>query len=104
MSSRSRREFQALAGGTLALVLGLATTTGPSPQRVLRVCADPNNLPFSNARGEGFENRLAQLVGKSLGARVRYTWWPQRRGFIRNTLDAGRCDLVIGIPSDVNLV
>lgn len=64
----------------------------------LRVCADPNNLPFSNQRGQGFENALAQLVADELGRDLRYVWWPQRRGFIRNTLAAGRCDLVIGVP------
>ena len=59
------------------------------PQRTLRVCADPNNLPFSNSRMEGFENRIADLIARDLGARVEYTWWPQRRGFVRNTLRAG---------------
>jgi mxaJ protein len=75
----------------------------PEPGRVLRVCADPNNLPFSNRRGEGFENRLATLIGRELGAEVRYTWWAQRRGFIRNTLRAGRCDVVMGVPSSFEL-
>jgi mxaJ protein len=68
-------------------------------QHVLKVCADPNNLPFSNRRGEGFENKIAQLVAKDLNARVEYTWWAQRRGFFRNTLKAGECDLVIGVPA-----
>ena len=67
--------------------------------RVLRVCADPNNLPFSDSAGRGFENRLAELVAADLGATVRYTWWAQRRGFIRNTLGAGACDLVPGVPA-----
>lgn len=66
---------------------------------VLRVCADPNNLPFSNRRGEGFENRLAALIAGELGRRVEYTWWAQRRGFVRNTLGAGTCDLIPGIPA-----
>ena len=66
----------------------------------LKVCADPNNLPFSNQAGEGFENRLAQMLGQALGEKVEYTWWAQRRGFIRNTLKAGRCDVVIGVPSN----
>jgi quinoprotein dehydrogenase-associated probable ABC transporter substrate-binding protein len=69
------------------------------PAGVLRVCADPNNLPFSNQRGEGFENKLADLLGQDLGERVEYTWWAQRRGFFRNTLKAGMCDVVIGVPS-----
>lgn len=62
----------------------------------LRVCADPNNLPFSNRRREGFENELAELVARKLGKVVSYTWHAQRRGFIRNTLYADECDIVIG--------
>ena len=78
-----------------------ADTAPASPDNpVLKVCADPNNLPFSNQAGEGFENRLAQLLGQALGEKVEYTWWAQRRGFIRNTLKAGRCDVVIGVPSN----
>ena len=85
------------------LVLALAgaaslTRPGAGPAR-LRVCADPNNLPFSNSREEGFENRLAALMAREMGARVAYTWWPQRRGFFRETLNAGRCDVVMGVPA-----
>jgi mxaJ protein len=69
------------------------------PAGVLRVCADPNNLPFSNQRGEGFENKIAELLAQDLGEHVEYTWWAQRRGFFRNTLKAGMCDVVIGVPS-----
>jgi mxaJ protein len=69
------------------------------PSGVLRVCADPNNLPFSNQRGEGFENKIAELLAHDLGERVEYTWWAQRRGFFRNTLRAGTCDVVIGVPA-----
>ncbi|HEX2204581.1 MAG TPA: substrate-binding domain-containing protein, partial [Longimicrobium sp.] len=84
-----------------------AALVAKAPERdpsVLRVCADPNNLPFSNERGEGFENRLAELLAREMGRRVEYTWWAQRRGFIRNTLRAGECDLVAGIPSSFELV
>ncbi len=70
----------------------------------LRVCADPNNLPFSNRAEEGFENRLAELVAAELGRTVAYTWWPQRRGFVRNTLGAGTCDLVLGVPAGFELL
>ena len=77
----------------------------PSPEsRVLRVCADPNNLPFSNERQEGFENKLAELIAGELQAELRYTWWAQRRGFIRNTLAAGLCDVLLGVPSSSDLV
>jgi mxaJ protein len=67
------------------------------------VCADPNNLPFSNAKREGFENKLATLVARELGATVQYTWWAQRRGFFRNTLNAGLCDVVMGVPMSFEL-
>jgi mxaJ protein len=70
----------------------------------LRVCADPNNLPFSNHRLEGFENRLADVVAAELGTTVQYTWWAQRRGFLRNTLNAGVCDVVLGLPSSLESV
>jgi mxaJ protein len=65
----------------------------------LRVCADPNNLPFSNRNSQGFENKIAELVARDLRRPLAYLWSPQRRGFIRTTLDAGRCDLVIGVPA-----
>jgi quinoprotein dehydrogenase-associated probable ABC transporter substrate-binding protein len=71
--------------------------------RELVVCADANNLPFSNERQEGFENKLADLVARDLGASVRYTWMPQRRGFVRNTLRAHRCDVIMGVPSGFEL-
>ncbi len=69
------------------------------PHGVLRVCADPNNLPYSNEKREGFENKLAELVARDLGARVQYTWWAQRRGYVRNTLRAGKCDVLMGVPT-----
>ncbi|HEX8685816.1 MAG TPA: quinoprotein dehydrogenase-associated putative ABC transporter substrate-binding protein, partial [Pyrinomonadaceae bacterium] len=73
------------------------------PAGVLRVCADPNNLPFSNERGEGFENKIAELLAADLHERLEYTWWAQRRGFFRNTLRAGACDVVVGVPSSFEL-
>ncbi|HMH55230.1 MAG TPA: transporter substrate-binding domain-containing protein, partial [Gemmatimonadales bacterium] len=82
--------------GLLLALLGCGPA--PKPARELRVCADPNNLPFSNQRREGFENRLADLIAGELGDTVRYTWQPQRRGFLRNTLNANACDVVMGMP------
>ena len=70
----------------------------------LRVCADPNNLPFSNDKGEGFENRLADMIAAESGATVTYTWSAQRRGFLRNTLDARECDVVMGAPTKLDRV
>ncbi|HEY0139759.1 MAG TPA: substrate-binding domain-containing protein [Thermoanaerobaculia bacterium] len=78
----------------------------PAPEtetRTLRVCSDPNNLPFSNARAEGFENKLATLIASDLNAKVEYMWWPQRRGFVRNTLRANACDVIVGVPSAFEL-
>jgi mxaJ protein len=87
------------------LVAALAAPDGRlSAAPALRVCADPNNLPFSNRAGEGFENRLASLIAAEIGARVEYTWWPQRRGFIRNTLQARACDVVMGLPDASGMV
>ena len=74
----------------------------------LRVCADPQNMPFSNEKMEGLENRIADLIAKDFGADLTYTWWGQRRGFIRNTmsatLESGRCDVVLGVPEKYDLV
>ena len=78
----------------LILLLGCGVRS-----KELRVCADPNNLPFSNRKEEGFENRLADLVAHELGARVRYVWQAQRRGLIRNTLGADLCDVLMGFPA-----
>jgi mxaJ protein len=85
---------------SVAFVIALAAAAScAEPSRVLRVCADPNNLPFSNDDLEGFENRIAELVGEELNARIEYVWWAQRRGFIRNTLREGICDAVMGVPA-----
>ena len=93
-----------LAAAVITIVGVRATDESASgPSRVLRVCADPNNLPFSNERREGFENRLAELVAGELDARVSYTWWAQRRGFIRNTLNADLCDVIMGVPGSIEL-
>jgi mxaJ protein len=64
----------------------------------LRVCADPDNLPYSRADGSGFENRIAQLVADDLKLPLAYEWLPDRRGFVRKTLGAQRCDVIIGVP------
>jgi quinoprotein dehydrogenase-associated probable ABC transporter substrate-binding protein len=92
------------------VLLVSSMTAGPlslagEQEGVLRVCADPNNLPFSNREGQGFENKIAELLAKDLGWKLEYTWFPQRMGFIRQTLrargagDEGfKCDLVMGVP------
>jgi quinoprotein dehydrogenase-associated probable ABC transporter substrate-binding protein len=85
----------------LALTANAQTSAQTSAQtKVLRVCADPDNLPFSNDKGEGFDNKIAALIATDLGDSVAYTWWPTRRGFIRNTLSDRRCDVIMGVPKD----
>lgn len=73
-------------------------------RHVLRVCADPANMPFSNEKGEGFENKIADIVAAALGIPVEYTWFPQATGFIRRTLFAKACDVVIGYAQGDELV
>jgi mxaJ protein len=66
----------------------------------LRVCADPDNLPYSHQDGSGFENRIAQLIAQDFGMTLEYAWLPDRRGFVRKTMGAGLCDLIVGVPVD----
>ncbi len=108
--------------GRAALVIALLATPclcdpaeppagGAQKPEALRVCADPDNLPFSNRAGDGFENRIADALAKDLGrSGVEYTWFPQRMGFVRNTLKkkddvTGRfaCDVIIGVPAGYEL-
>jgi mxaJ protein len=86
--------------------VGAQTSPASAPwaTHVLRVCADPNSLPYSNEKQEGFENRIAELVARELKAELRYTWWAQRRGYIRNTIRAGRCDVFIGMPTGLDML
>jgi mxaJ protein len=79
---------------------GLPTTQPTAEPLVLHIAADPNNLPFSNSRGEGFENKIAELVARDLGAKIDYVWWAQRRGFFRDAVKHGQSDVVMGVPSD----
>jgi len=72
--------------------------------KVLRVCADPRNLPFSNEKGEGFENKLAELLAEKLQKKLDYMYFPQATGFVRMTLVAHRCDVIMGFPQGDDLV
>jgi quinoprotein dehydrogenase-associated probable ABC transporter substrate-binding protein len=93
-----------------ALILGLAGQAQAAPEegpqgaaelvdpKVFRVCSDPRNLPFSNEKGEGFENKLAELFAAKLGKSLSYTWYPNSMGFVRNTLNSHRCDVIMGFP------
>jgi quinoprotein dehydrogenase-associated probable ABC transporter substrate-binding protein len=79
-------------------------TTDLVDRSALRVCADPANMPFSNDKGQGFENKIADLLASKLGVPVVYTWFPQAIGFVRNTLGARKCDVIIGFPQGDELV
>jgi quinoprotein dehydrogenase-associated probable ABC transporter substrate-binding protein len=109
------RHHLAVVGICIAVVFAVlhasAQTTddgGPSPElvdpKVLRACADPHNMPFSNEQGEGFENKLAKLLSEKLGKRLAFSWYPQAPGFVRNTLGSHRCDVIMGYPQGNDLV
>ena len=104
----------ALAASVLALVLPSAHAQAPAeegpPRTAFKVCADPNSLPFSNSKGQGLENRIADLFAKDLGLPVKYDWYPNRMNFIRNTLryklptEDYPCDIVMGVPAEFDQV
>lgn len=81
----------------IAVAVAIIVTAGAAQARELRVCADPANLPYSNAKGEGFENKLMRLVGREIGVDIRFVWQHQWRGFVRKTLAARHCDVVPGM-------
>ena len=91
-------------GAVILTLISVLLASSGCYARELRVCADPNNLPFSNERGEGFENKIAELIASELNVKVSYTWWAERRGFIRNTLNAGSCDLVPGTTNGIEML
>jgi mxaJ protein len=90
-----------LAAAIAALLLGSCNLI---PQRTLTACADPNNLPFSNKAGQGFENKLAEMIASDLHAKLNYVWWAQRRGYVRNTLNERKCDFWPGVSSNVEML
>lgn len=112
-SACSRRAKAAGRRATLTVIsvvaligVGAAYRASPFSRRpaLLRVCADPNNMPFSDSLQRGFENRIASLIAKDIGASVEYVWRPQRRGFVRNTLKQGTCDVVMGVPAGYDML
>ena len=82
-----------------------AAIPAPEPAaRELTVCADPNNLPFSNKAEEGFENKIASLIARDMGAKLTYVWWAQRRGYARSTLNEAKCDMWPGVADGVDRI
>ena len=96
----------AVGAGALpaADALSIVPVLAQAPPASLRVCGDPDNLPYSNERLEGFENRIAAVVAAELGATPVYAWWPHQRGLVRNTIDAGTCDVIFGVPEGLDFV
>lgn len=97
----------------LAASIGWASIVSPTggggdahaaEDAVLRVCGDPNNMPFSNEKLEGLENQIAAVLAQDLGWKVEYVWWPHQRGLVRRVLNTERCDVLIGIPKGYDLV
>jgi mxaJ protein len=88
--------------GAIALLAALLLGSC-SREKVITACADPNNLPFSNRAGQGFENKLAEMIASDLQAKLQYVWWAQRRGYVRNTLNDAKCDFWPGIGSNVEM-
>jgi quinoprotein dehydrogenase-associated probable ABC transporter substrate-binding protein len=106
-SGDRRRFLPAIAFAAIVLCIGggqAADRVEAVDRSALRVCADPGSLPFSNDKGEGFENKIADLMAKDLKVPIRYTWYPNSFGFLRNTLQARRCDLVIGIAAGAEMI
>jgi mxaJ protein len=91
-------------GYALSLAMAALCVAASAAAEDLRICADPNNLPFSNRHRQGFENKIAELLAHSMGMTPRYVWWAQRRGNLRQTLNARRCDVVPGIASGVEML
>jgi mxaJ protein len=87
-----------------AASLTTVSTQSPPKNTSLRVCGDPDNLPYSNDRLQGFENRIASVVASDLGVDASYTWWPHQRGLVKNTLEAGTCDVIFGVPHDLETI
>lgn len=111
MTAALRSRFTRFCGLCLALAAlagtaerATAATSEVVDRSKLRVCADPGNLPYSNDQGEGFENKIAELIAQDLGIPLEYTWFPQTIGFVRNTLAARRCDLIIGVATTNELM
>ena len=100
----------ALMAAAAVLAAGAAAQQDAAPRKAFRVCQDPNNLPFSNLKGEGIENKIAELFAKDLSLPVEYFSFPQRLAFIRNTLrfklpgEDYRCDIVMGVPQGFDQV
>jgi mxaJ protein len=112
MTARKERR-PTRVGLLLGLFLGVASAlvargasadASAAEKKKLRVCGDPNNMPFSNQKLEGIENDIAKVLAKDLGWEVEYVWWSHQRGLVRRVLNTERCDVLVGIPKGYDLV
>jgi quinoprotein dehydrogenase-associated probable ABC transporter substrate-binding protein len=87
---------------SISLILAVFLATPAFADGTLRVCADPNNLPFSNRAGQGFENKIAELTARDLHRQVAYTWATENERFVRTTLTKGSCDVIVGVPAGLD--
>ncbi len=105
---------KSIAAGTIAALLPLlapsaagqnppALRSHPPTAGVLRICADPDNMPASNEKGEGYENKIAELIAKEWNAKLEYAWWPVRRGFFSRALNGRYCDVALTAPSELDM-
>ncbi|HEU4474728.1 MAG TPA: hypothetical protein VFR72_07815, partial [Gemmatimonadales bacterium] len=95
------------------VLVSLAFSAGPGAAQelhtnqlkpgLLRICADPDNMPLSNQKGEGFEQKIAELIGKEWNTKIEYAWWPVRRGFFSRALNGRYCDVAIEAPSGLDM-
>jgi quinoprotein dehydrogenase-associated probable ABC transporter substrate-binding protein len=106
----NQRSSLGLTGFLLLVIVGVPAQVGQAQLRpglakpgVIRVCADPDNMPLSNQKGEGFEQKIAQLVAKEWNATIEYAWWPVRRGFFARALNGRYCDVAIQAPADFDM-
>jgi mxaJ protein len=105
----NQRSSLGLAGFLLLTILGAPETAqaqlrpGLEKPGVIRVCADPDNMPLSNQKGEGFEQKIAELIAKEWNAKIEYAWWPVRRGFFARALNGRYCDVAIQAPADFDM-
>jgi quinoprotein dehydrogenase-associated probable ABC transporter substrate-binding protein len=96
---------RAMMLGLIGLIFASAlANAAPEGGGVLRVCADPDNMPFSNEKGEGFENKLAELMAQKLDSKIEYSWFPEATGYVPNTTGREACDLVMGYAQGTGLI
>ena len=104
MNAGAAKTKTAIAAAAIAVLISGSAWSQDANKDDFRVCADPNNLPFSSSSGAGFENKIAELIAGDLGMHLSTAWRPQRRAFVRHTLKADLCDAIMGVPANLEMV